>query len=94
MGGVSGVAMTAIITFVSGALITFIGFELLYLINKKRQKHLDDKYDDKEEWIMSLFAKINVIYLLQLKYYGNNFCREKTKCFVPINKGVLYLWNM
>lgn len=49
MGGVSGVAMTAIITFVSGALITFIGFELLYLINKKRQKHLDDKYDDKEE---------------------------------------------
>jgi len=43
---------------------------------------------------MSLFAKINVIYLLQLKYYGNNFCREKTKCFVPINKGVLYLWNM
>lgn len=46
MGGVSGLALTAIITFVSGALITFMGFELLYLINKKRQKQLDDKFRD------------------------------------------------
>ena len=47
MGGVSGVAMTYYHLCFWG-LITYY-FELLYLINKKRQKHLDDKYDDKEE---------------------------------------------
>lgn len=49
MGGTSLIAITSLITFFSGALTSFIGFEVLYLINKKRQKQIDDKYNDIDE---------------------------------------------
>lgn len=49
MGGLTGIALTAFITFASGALVSFIGFEFLYIINKKRQKQIDDKYNDADE---------------------------------------------
>lgn len=49
MGGLTGIALTAFITFASGALASFIGFEFLYIINKKRQKQIDDKYNDADE---------------------------------------------
>ncbi len=45
MGGTNQIAIVALITFTCGALPAFIGFELLYLINKKRQKQMDEKYD-------------------------------------------------
>lgn len=49
MGGPSGIALVALITFISGAFVSFIGFELLYIMNKKRQKQLDEKYKDADE---------------------------------------------
>lgn len=49
MGGSTGIALIAFITFASGALISFIGFEFLYIINKKRQKQIDDRYNDEDE---------------------------------------------
>lgn len=49
MGGTPLIAITSLITFFSGALTSFIGFEVLYLINKKRQKQIDDKYNDTDE---------------------------------------------
>lgn len=48
MGGVSGIAITTLITFVFGALISFAVFQLLFMINKKKQKQLDEKYNDTE----------------------------------------------
>jgi len=49
MGGSTGIALTAFITFASGALVSFICFEFLYIINKKRQKQIDDRYNDEDE---------------------------------------------
>ena len=49
MGGLTDIAITSLITFSSGALISFIAFELLYIINKKRQNQIDDKYNDSDE---------------------------------------------
>ena len=49
MGGVGGIAITTLITFASGALISFIVFQFLFMINKKRQKQIDDKYNASDE---------------------------------------------
>lgn len=49
MGGAKGIAITALITFTSGLLISFIAFQLLFMINKKRQKQIDDQYNDTDE---------------------------------------------
>lgn len=49
MGGATLIAITAFITFFCGALTSFIGFEILYILNKKRQKQIDDKYNDSDE---------------------------------------------
>lgn len=49
MGGERGIALIALMTFISGALVSFIGFEFLYIINKKRQKQIDDKYTDADK---------------------------------------------
>ncbi len=49
MGGATFIAITSLITFFCGALTSFIGFEILYIINKKRQKQIDDKYNDPDE---------------------------------------------
>ena len=49
MGGVPGIALTALITFASGAFVSFIGFEILYRINEKRQKQITEKYNDDDE---------------------------------------------
>lgn len=49
MGGATGITITALITFSCGALVSFICFEFLYIINKKRQKQIDDKYNDTDE---------------------------------------------
>ena len=49
MGGLNGIALTGVITFAFSVLASFIGFKFLYLINKKRQKQLDDKYVDTDE---------------------------------------------
>lgn len=49
MGGSTGIALTALFTFTSGAFVSFIGFEVLYIMNKKRQKQIDDKYNDADE---------------------------------------------
>lgn len=45
MGGPAHLAAVALITFACGAVPAFLGFELLYLISKKRQKQLEDKYN-------------------------------------------------
>ena len=42
MGGATGIAMATLITFACGAIVAFIGFELLYIINKKRQDQMED----------------------------------------------------
>ena len=42
VGGASSVLITALITFTVGALISFIGFECLYLMNKKRQQQIEE----------------------------------------------------
>lgn len=49
MGGISGIALVAIVTFVSATLLVYIAFKFLYMINKKRQEQLDDKYNDEDE---------------------------------------------
>ncbi|MCF8019323.1 MAG: hypothetical protein K9L62_07930 [Vallitaleaceae bacterium] len=49
MGGTSGIVITAFITFIVGALTSFIGFEILYILNKKKQKKIDEKYMDVDE---------------------------------------------
>lgn len=49
MGGSTGIALIALFTFASGAFVSFIGFEVLYIMNKKRQKQIDDKYNDADE---------------------------------------------
>lgn len=49
MGGVKGIFIAGSITFLSGAVITVICFEGLYLLNQKRQKQMDAKYDDTDE---------------------------------------------
>ncbi|PKM85033.1 MAG: hypothetical protein CVU86_04030 [Firmicutes bacterium HGW-Firmicutes-11] len=49
MGGATGIAMATLITFACGAIVAFIGFELLYIINKKRQDQMDAKYIDSDE---------------------------------------------
>lgn len=43
MGGISGIALVGLITFISGALVSFIGFQSLHIMNRKRQKQLEDK---------------------------------------------------
>jgi hypothetical protein len=48
MGGAGGIAITALITFASGALISFVVFQFLFMINKKKQKQIDEKYNDNE----------------------------------------------
>lgn len=49
MGGTFDIALTVFITFICGAIASFIGFELIYIINKKRQRQIDDKYNDIDE---------------------------------------------
>ncbi|MDF1617175.1 DUF6773 family protein [Petrocella sp. FN5] len=49
MGGIGGLAITTLITFAFGALLSFIVFQLLYMINKKKQKQIDEKYLDADE---------------------------------------------
>ena len=49
MGDTTGIGLTVLITFASGTLAAFIGFEFLYIINKRRQNQIDDKYKDTEE---------------------------------------------
>jgi len=48
MGGAGGIAITILITIASGALISFIVFQILFMINKKKQKIVDEKYNDTE----------------------------------------------
>lgn len=48
MGGASGIVITTMITFASGALISFIVFQFLFMINKKKQNQIDEKYNDIE----------------------------------------------
>ncbi len=48
MGGTGGIALTTLITFASGTLISFIVFQFLFMINKKKQKQIDEKYNDAE----------------------------------------------
>jgi hypothetical protein len=49
MGGIPLIAITSLITFFCGAITSFIGFEVLYILNKKRQQQIDDKYNDSDE---------------------------------------------
>ncbi|PKM58180.1 MAG: hypothetical protein CVU98_02345 [Firmicutes bacterium HGW-Firmicutes-3] len=49
MGGAGGFTITTLITFAFGALISFIVFQLLYMINKNKQKKIDEKYMDTDE---------------------------------------------
>lgn len=49
MGGLGGIAMIALFTFLIGALISFVGFRFLYTLNSRRQKQIDNRYSDKEE---------------------------------------------
>jgi hypothetical protein len=49
MGGATGIAMAALITFTCGAIVAFIGFEFLYIVNKKRQEQMEAKYNDADE---------------------------------------------
>jgi hypothetical protein len=48
MGSAGGIAITTLITFASGALISFFVFQILFVINKKKQKLIDEKYNDTE----------------------------------------------
>lgn len=49
MGGLNGIVLIGLITFAFSVFASFIGFKFLYLINKKRQKELDDKYSDSDD---------------------------------------------
>lgn len=49
MGGIYSIALASLISFVSVSLFTFAIFELFYIMNKKRQNKLDEKYGDKDE---------------------------------------------
>ena len=49
MGDAAFIAVIAAITFACGALVSFVAFEFLYLINKKRQKQIDDKYNNSDD---------------------------------------------
>lgn len=46
MGGAPNIALVALITFACGAIPAFIGFEALFLINKKRQQQIEERYGD------------------------------------------------
>ena len=48
MGGTSGIALVAFITFISGALVSYSGFKLLNIMNLKRQKQIDEKFSEEE----------------------------------------------
>ena len=49
MGGANGLIITSMITLICGAVASFVAFEVIYIMNKKRQKQIDDKYIDTEE---------------------------------------------
>ncbi len=49
MGGPRGIVITSLITFVVGSLVSFIGFEFLYTLNKKRQDQIDSQYNDSDD---------------------------------------------
>lgn len=49
MGGATGIALTALITFISGLIVSFACFEFLYIMNEKRQKQIENKYNDADE---------------------------------------------
>ena len=51
MGGLTNVIISAIITLFVGTTITFIVFEGFYLLNKKRQKEIEAKYNNEDEEI-------------------------------------------
>ncbi|NLA10876.1 MAG: hypothetical protein GX883_01970 [Firmicutes bacterium] len=46
MGGAPNIALVALITFACGAILAFIGFEALFLINRKRQQQIEERYGD------------------------------------------------
>ena len=46
MGGAALMATTALITFFCGTLLAFLGFETIYIFNQRKQKQMDDKYND------------------------------------------------
>ncbi|MBP1743696.1 MAG: conserved rane protein of unknown function [Firmicutes bacterium] len=49
MGGFVEITITSFITFACGLIASFIVFELLYQLNKRRQKQIDDMYKDIDE---------------------------------------------
>lgn len=49
MGGAGGIAVASLITFAFGSLISFVVFQILFMINTKRQKQIDEKYIDAHE---------------------------------------------
>ena len=49
MGNVWNVILIASITFVSGAITCFIAMEILFLANNKRQKQIEEQYEDLDE---------------------------------------------
>lgn len=44
MGGTTGILLVGVITFLSGSLVSFVGFKMLHIMNRKRQKQIDDKF--------------------------------------------------
>jgi hypothetical protein len=44
MGGTTDILLVGVITFLSGSLVSFVGFKMLHIMNRKRQKQLDDKF--------------------------------------------------
>ncbi len=49
MGGIPCIALIATITFACSALASFAVFGLLYLLNRKRQKQIDDRCNDADD---------------------------------------------
>jgi len=49
MGGASCIALVASITFACSTLASFFVFGLIYLLNRKRQKRIDEKYNDPDD---------------------------------------------
>ena len=49
MGGAGGIVVTSFITFVFGVLISFVVLQIIFMINTKRQKQIDEKYIDEDE---------------------------------------------
>lgn len=49
MGDTVDIAIIIFITSFCGTVVSFVCFEILYLVNKKRQRQIDAKYTDSDE---------------------------------------------